>query len=320
MDISNKNAQDEVRRVMDFLLENRGRKIILGQHTQTMEQAELSYIREVTGELPALCGFELLAYSPNIRYRECGEECLKEVYEAEHTLKKAWEWAKMGGLITFTWHWFSPLFGRDKSFFTDNTDFSAELAATSGTPEYHALLSDMDYMAGLLKPFCDAHIPILWRPFHENEGHWFWWGNCKKDVVKKLYRLMYDRYVNHFKLNNLIWVFNSTNPECYPGDDIMDIISRDLYPEAHCHTDHSRELSELSAITKAEKLYAIAEIGTIPDVEAVVENHIPWSYYMTWSNEFGKTDHFTSKEELKKAYSYEHSVTLSRLPELYSVR
>lgn len=41
---------------------------------------------------------------------------------------------------------------------------------------------------------------------------------------------------------------------------------------------------------------------------------------MTWSNEFGKTDRFTSKEELKRAYSYEYSVTLSRLPEFYSVR
>ena len=130
MGLTNKKAHDEAKRVFDFLWENRGRKIILGQHTQTMEQAELAFIREVTGELPALCGFELLAYSPNIRYEESGEACLKEVYEAEHTLKKAWEWAKMGGLITFTWHWFSPLYGRDKSFYTENTDFNAELAVT----------------------------------------------------------------------------------------------------------------------------------------------------------------------------------------------
>lgn len=319
MGLTNKNAQDEAKRLFDFLWENRGRKIILGQHTQTMEQAELAFIREVTGELPALCGFELLAYSPNIRYEESGEACLKEVYEAGQTLKKAWEWAKMGGLITFTWHWFSPLYGRDKSFYTENTDFNAELAVTLGTPEYYAFLSDMDYMAGLLRPFCDAHVPVLWRPFHENEGAWFWWGNCKKDVVRKLYGLMYDRYVNHFKLNNLIWVFNSTNPECYPGDDVADIISRDLYPEAHCHTDHAKELRELAAITKAEKPYAIAEIGTIPDVEAVIGNRIPWSYYMTWSNEFGRTEQYTSKEELKKAYSFENAVTLSRLPKFYCV-
>lgn len=318
MDISNKNAQDGVRRVMDFLFENRGRKMILGQHTQTMEQAELAYIRKVTGKLPALCGFELLAYSPNIRYEESGEACLKEVYEARHTLKKAWEWAGQGGLITFTWHWFSPLFGKDKSFFSENTKFRAELAVTPGTPEYYAFLSDMDYMAGLLRPFCDAKIPILWRPFHENEGSWFWWGNCEKAVVRKLYQTMYDRYVNHFKLDNLIWVFNSTSAECYPGDDVVDIISRDLYPEAHCHTDHAKEFTELSALTKAEKPYAIAEIGTIPDVQAVIENHIPWSYFMTWSNEFGRTERFTSKEELKKAYSYENAVTLCRLPKLFT--
>ena len=100
---------------------------------------------------------------------------------------------------------------------------------------------------------------------------------------------------------------------------MADIISRDLYPEAHCHTDHAKELGELAAITKAEKPYAIAEIGTIPDVEAVIGNRIPWSYYMTWSNEFGRTEQYTSKEELKKAYSFENAVTLSRLPKFYCV-
>ncbi len=317
MDAVNKNAQKEVKQVLQYLAENRGKKIILGQHTQTMGQEELKYIQDVTGELPALCGFELLGYSPNIQYEHSGEECLQEVYAAQNTLKRAWDWAEKGGLLTFTWHWFSPLGGRDKSFFSENTDFQTELAVVEGTPEYYALLSDMDYMAGLLRPFCDAHIPILWRPFHETEGDWFWWGNCRKDVVKKLYRLMYNRYVNHFQMNNLIWVFNSNKQECYPGDDVADIISCDMYPKPHCHTDHTEELQQLQKITKAEKLYAIAEIGTIPDVRAVIEKGLSWSWYMTWSNEFGKTDAYTSKEELKKAYSYEHAVTLGRLPRLY---
>lgn len=317
MEAANKNAQDEVKRVLAFLEENQGRKIVLGQHTQTMEQKELAYIRRVTGELPALCGFELLGYSPNIRYQDSDEVCLKEVREAQGTLERAWEWARKGGLLTFTWHWFSPLGGRDKSFYTKNTDFDVSRAVVPGTQEYYALLSDMDYMAGLIRPFCDRHIPILWRPFHENEGDWFWWGNCDGHVVQELYRLMYDRYTNHFGLNNLIWVFNSTRKDRYPGDDFADVITRDMYPPAHSHTAHADELEELRRIPGNGKLYAIAETGTIPDVRAVCENHIPWSWYMTWSNEFGSTDHFTSEEELQRAYSCENAIPLSRLPELY---
>ncbi len=313
----NKKAQKEVNSVLDYLEEIRGKKIILGQHTQTLEQEELSYIKNITGELPALCGFELLGYSPNIKLDDSSEECLAEVREAQGTLKKAWEWAEKGGLLTFTWHWFSPLGGRDKSFFTKNTDFNAALAVTDETPEHYALMSDMDYMAGVLKPFCDEHIPILWRPFHECEGDWFWWSNYGKGTVRKLYRMMYDRYVNHFGLNNLIWVFNSPMAECYPGDDVIDIITRDMYPPAHEHTAHYEELCELKDVTHGDKLCAIAETGTIPDVAAVCEGNIPWSWFMTWSKEFCMSEEYTSNEALKRAYSYKNSVTLDRLPKLY---
>ena len=153
----NPNAQPEVQRVLDYLEENRGNRLILGQHTQTMEQPELEHIRRITGKLPALCGFELLGYSPNIRLEDSGEECMTEVVNARGTLRKAWEWARLGGLITFTWHWFSPLGGRDKSFYSENTDFSASRAAQSGTPENAAFLNDLDYMAGLLRSFSDEH-------------------------------------------------------------------------------------------------------------------------------------------------------------------
>ena len=44
---------------MEYLAEQAGQSILTGQHTQTREQQELSYIQEVTGELPALCGFSL---------------------------------------------------------------------------------------------------------------------------------------------------------------------------------------------------------------------------------------------------------------------
>lgn len=54
----NPNAQPEVQRVLDYLEENRGNRLILGQHTQTMEQPELEHIRRITGKLPALCGFD----------------------------------------------------------------------------------------------------------------------------------------------------------------------------------------------------------------------------------------------------------------------
>ena len=106
---TNPNAQDCVKTVMNYLGEISGDRIVTGQHTQTMDMMDLEVIRRETGKEPALLGFELLSYSPNINYLDTDEECMTEVLENYGTLKRAWEWAGRKGLITFTWHWFSPL-------------------------------------------------------------------------------------------------------------------------------------------------------------------------------------------------------------------
>ncbi len=314
----NLNASKEVKSVLHYLSGISGNGIITGQHTQTTVQEELKYIEEVTGKVPALCGFELLSYSPNINYEKSDEVCLKEVYENRNTLQNAWDWAlNHHGLITFTWHWFSPTGGKGKAFYAEHTEFDASKAILSGTEENKALLSDMDVMADILIEFCKKKIPILWRPFHEAEGAWFWWGSKGPEVAKKLYQIMYDRYTNYHHLDNLIWVWNSPLPEGYVGDNMVDIISRDLYPPAHEHTDFAKEYKELISITPENKLVALAEIGTVPSISMLSDSHIPWSWFMTWSNEFGRTEQYTTKEELKKAYNHPYAITLDKLPKLY---
>lgn len=313
----NPNAQDCVKNVLKYLSDITYSRLLTGQHTQTMAMEELHRIEEVTGKQPALLGFELLSYSPNINYLDTDEECMLEVEENYGTLKRAWEWAGQKGLITFTWHWFSPLGGRSKSFFARNTGFDASRAVIDGTPENRALLSDMDMMAGLLRPFCDRGVPILWRPFHEGDGDWFWWGAKGADTVKKLFRMMYERYTGLHGLNNLIWVWNSQIPECYPGDDVVDIISRDLYPAPHAHTAQSDKYRELLKITGQPKIAALGEIGTLPDPEAVHAEQIGWSYYMTWSKGFCLSEEVNSYEFLKKLYDSPYAVTKEDLPELY---
>ena len=313
----NKNAQECVKNVMKYLSDITYERVITGQHTQTMEQEELHYIEHVTGKQPALLGFELLSYSPNINYFDADDECMEEVEKNYGTLKRAWEWAEKKGLITFTWHWFSPLGGHSKSFFTVNTDFDVSKAVLDGTPENIALISDMDMMAGLLRPFCDKQIPILWRPFHEGEGSWFWWGSKGTEPLKKLWRIMYNRYTNIHKLNNLIWVWNSPLPESYPGDDVVDIISRDMYPPAHEHNSRSEKYYELIKITEQPKIVLIGETGTVPSPKEIVEEKVGWASYMTWSHEYCVSENYTTCDVLKDIYNSPYTVTKEELPELY---
>lgn len=313
----NPNAQEGVKNVMKYLSDITYHKVVTGQHTQSMGQEELHHIRKITGKQPALLGFELLSYSPNINYLNTDEACMTEVLENYGTLKRAWEWAEAKGLITFTWHWFSPLGGRSKSFFSENTDFDTSKAVVEDTAENRAFLSDLDTMAGILRPFCEKQIPILWRPFHEGDGGWFWWGAQGADTVKKLYRIMQERYTNLHKLNNLIWVWNAPGVEYYPGDDVVDIISRDMYPPAHCHTSRKEEYDELVKITDQKKIVLIGEIGSLPSLSAIVEEGAGWASYMTWSHGFCLGEEFNSYEVLRETYNSPYAVTKEELPILY---
>ena len=103
----NPNAQPCVQAVMAYLADLAGHGIITGQHTKTRGMEELHHIEYLTDKHPALLGFELLAYSPNINYLNTDTECMEEVAGNVGTLRQAWDWAAQGGLITFTWHWFS---------------------------------------------------------------------------------------------------------------------------------------------------------------------------------------------------------------------
>lgn len=306
----NKNASKEAEELLHYLEKTAGHGIITGQHTQTNPMEEIAYIREVTGKAPKLRGFELLAYSPNINEKDAGEACLTEVYENRDTLKTAMKWAKESdGILTFSFHWFSPLGGRDKSFYAEHTDFDPEKVLKEGTPEREAFYHDMAVIAGYLKEFCDAGIPILWRPFHESDGTWFWWGSKGPEVAKELYLLMYDYYVNEWHLDNLLWVWNCRLPEGYPGDAYVDVVSVDIYLPGYQPTDYADAYGELIKATSSDKVAALAEVGYMPDVDCLTQSHTPWAYYMTWSKEFCIGEQYNSKENLRRMYDSDYAVT-----------
>ena len=312
----NRNSSDEVKRLMEFFGSIEGSHILTGQHTQTNPMEELSHIRSVTGKEPALLGFELLAYSPNIRDMKADPACEKEVIENRGTIERAFEWGLSGGIVTLTWHWFSPMYGTGKAFYAKNTEFDAERVLIRETAERKAFFSDLDSMEKLLLGFYDRRIPVLWRPFHESDGDWFWWGAKGPRVAKELYLLMFDYFSGKKELSNLIWVHNSRLPEGYVGDDCCDLISCDTYPGEHVITDFSDEYEGLKKLTKERKGVALAETGVYPDVEKLSENKIPWLYYMLWSKEFCLSEQYNYPDDLKRVFSSPYALKKSDLPNL----
>jgi mannan endo-1,4-beta-mannosidase len=307
----NPNATPEAKELLARLCQSAGKRIITGQHTQTNPMEEIGYIREKTGREPALRGFELLGYSPNINYENASEACLTEVEENKGTMETALRWAaSCDGIVTFSFHWFSPLYGEDKSFYTEHTPFDPRKVLEEGTPERAAFYHDLDVIAEELRKFREAKIPVLWRPFHESDGTWFWWGSKGPSVARDLYILMYNYYTNVHHLDNLLWVWNCRTSDGYPGDAYVDVISVDIYLEKYKATDYADDYYALIRNTTSAKVAALAEVGYLPDPDLLAESRVPWAYYMCWSKEFCIGEQYNSVENLRRMYASEYAVTL----------
>ena len=302
--LSDPAATPEARALLQRLVGQYGEKTLSGQ----INQADTAYVQSVTGKTPAIMGGDLIEYSPSRIAHGSDPKS-----ETERLIAAS----KAGQTITLLWHWNAPtdlidnkaLPGTDgkpidaswyRGFYTNATTFDVQKAlADPNSADYKLLLSDMDAVAVQLQKLSDAHVPVLWRPLHEGEGGWFWWGAKGPDAYKKLWRLMHERFVGVHHLHNLIWVDSAgVKPEWYPGDDVVDIIGIDEYP-----ADVSDPLSGVwDTLTKAHptKLAALTEFGGVPDVAKMARYGVRWSYFVSWQGDLGP--HKVTPADLKRIY------------------
>lgn len=291
----NASAAQNKATLQKFLGDVYGKKIISGQ----MNDKYLSYIVETTGgKSPAMMGYDFNGICPS----QGGNK------DAE----KAINWVKnKGGIAQFQWHWISP--NADGDFYSSNFKLGAALNDTTST-SYKNMIRDIDLVAGEMKKMKDAGVPILWRPLHEAEGKWFWWGMSGGDACKKLYRLIYDRMVNKFKLDNLIWVWTSygkTKENWYPGDDVVDMIVWD-YPDYNPSGGSWAQYQQLFG--GKGKLFGIGEDGKLTDPAVLATQG--WLYFMTWSymvEDPSVKDGKNPKDWLKQVYNDSRVITLDDL-------
>jgi hypothetical protein len=157
---------------------------------------------------------------------------------------------------------------------------------TPGTELNKRWTAQVDAIAFYLKELQDARVPVLWRPYHEMNGDWFWWGGRHGEYsTKALYRQMFDQYVNHHKLDNLIWVWNVDRvhkPEMehahyYPGNDYLDVLALDVYGSDFDQSYYD-SLVELSN----GKPLALGEVGNPPKLE-ILNSQPKWCFWVIWA-------------------------------------
>jgi mannan endo-1,4-beta-mannosidase len=310
--LSNPNASKEAKDLMAFLKRIQGRKIITGQHCNKATCPDIEYIKRVTGKTPAIIGLDLLSYSNWTYTKDATWDCIDELVNNEKSIEAALYWAKeKKAIITLCWHWFSPLVGEDKSFYTKHTPFDLEAALQAKGEAYEAIIKDLDTIAVALKRLRDEKIPVLWRPLHEAEGAWFWWGAKGPEAYKALYRIMYQRYTEYHGLDNLIWVWNAPEEGWYPGDDVVDINSIDRYFPKKEEYLLEGEFEKAIALTGEAKPIALGEIGSIPELGQVMQTST-WLWFMVW-NSFQSNEEWNTKEALIRNYNSDYAITLENL-------
>ena len=264
--LSNPKATAATKSLYSYLCDTYGKGVLAGQQESTWmgsEDYEFNIIKNASGKLPVVRGFDYMGDD----FAGCN--------------RRAKAWAAKGGIVTICWHCGSDFRGSHTESLESNLNW--DKALTPGTTEYNNLIAGMDKGAKALLELQEAGVPVIWRPFHETDGGWFWWSKGGAENFKKLWRIMYDRYTNHWGLNNLIWICGYSGEVrngWYPGDDVVDIIGADTY------VNHTNSLVDMYRKTAAitDKPVALHENGPIPDPDKMKADGADW-LWRTWSSD-----------------------------------
>lgn len=298
------SPMENASRLYQFLYDNYGRKIISGVMTLNSFD-ETNWLKTNTGKEPALVGLDFMHSGRNYTW-----------YNDKQPIQDAKAYYDRNGIPALCWHWRDPS-RKTEEFYTDKTTFDVSKILDPSSAEYTAMISDIDYISGLLKELQNENVPVIWRPLHEAAGGWFWWGAKGAAPCKKLFQVMYDRMVIHHGLKNLIWVWTRepNDDDWYPGDAYVDIVGRDLYREG-IHSAHVLEWSNMNELYGKNKLITLSECGSFPDPDNLVKDGAAWSWFMPWYGSFVKDPKNNSLALWQKTMNHEYVITLDEMPNL----
>lgn len=256
-----------------------------------------SDVKDVAGDFPGVFGFE-------IGHIELGHETSLDTVNFGLIKRLVKEAHEDGGIVTISWHPDNPT--SYKSAWDTTTTVKNII---KGAPLHNKFKGWLSKVAGFMKSLkTDAGkpIPIIFRPYHEMNGNWFWWGDksCTPDEFKALWIQTFVILTNDYNVDNLLYCYSPDNfngkteeyLKYYPGDDYVDILGVDLYQ--HNTTENyiealQKNLSTLQQIsTEKDMPFALTEGGheKIPINDwwtQVLNKHIGYknlAWAMVWRN------------------------------------
>jgi mannan endo-1,4-beta-mannosidase len=264
-----------------------------------------SDVKRIAGDYPALFGWEL-----------GGLELGHEVNLDSVPFRKMHDFAlwvyEHGGINTFSWHPHSPV-DSVNAWHGDSVVVRHILPGGHYNQQFNQQLDLLAKFFLGLKDKDGNPVPFIFRPWHEMDGSWFWWGSkaCTPEELKALFRYTIS-YLHQKGVGKMVVAYSpdrnfNTEQEYlqwYPGDDIVDILGVDNYYDLKQPGGATEAIRKLHLVidlaAKKAKLAAFTETGLelVPDStwysqqlgavlnDSIVKQNI--SYVMVWRNDSEK--------------------------------
>jgi len=304
---ANPNANSNVKLILNFfstLTSRTDHRLISGQFIGysggTKNAGMFTSIYNNTGKWVGIAGSDYAHWSPShhIRYNFTNPELIK-----------AW---KAGSLVTLQVMMTNPANPNGGGLWDTGVDLNQLLVP--GTDTYSRWISEMDIIAAGLSQLQDSGVVVLFRPFHEMNGAWFWWGGKNTSLFVKVWKQMFDYYTYTKKLNNLLWVYGpmsgATATSYYPGDAYVDITGFDVYSS----NVNTAAIGGYSAMVKLGKPFGFTEFGpensSNPSgnfdyrifINGLKTNFPDACFFLCWDENWGLTSNKYVKEALTDSY------------------
>ena len=271
-----------------------------------------SDVKSVTGSHPAVIGvdFSGLSGRPDSMIQRTKKELEKTIADTYDR----------GGVTTISWHFINPASGGGFYWVDTVSKPAVKLIIPGGSHHdiYKNILRTVANLANTTKGKDGKLVPMIFRPYHEFDGDWFWWGraHCTIDEFKALWRFTVSYLRDSLHVHNFIYAFSPDNRftteekflERYPGDEWVDMVGMDNYGDwgRDGRYDLDAGIKKLKIVSdyaqKAGKLAAFTETGleSIPNptwwtetlLRSLKKEKLQLSYVLVWRNDTKSTTHY----------------------------
>jgi mannan endo-1,4-beta-mannosidase len=298
---ANRKSNPQVKVVLEYFYSLSGKtdnRIVSGQFTDFGNASNLKImerIHESAGQWPALMGADYADFRRGSITTKVPNAAVIEYW-------------KQGGLVTIMAHMYNPANPKGGGLRDRGVDIADLLK--EGTDTHKRWMQQLDLIAQGLLELKAAGVVVLWRPFHEMNGGWFWWGAQKPESFIAVWRHMFDYFSTTKGLDNLIWVYGPNHGKrtaaYYAGDEYVDMLGLDAYTD-FLDPEHVRGYDEIVALNKP---FGFSEYGPHGSsnppgdydyrrfIEGVKKNFPKTCYFMSWNAKWSLASNQFVKEML----------------------